>query len=209
MKKEKEFYVVEGGASFNCFNGRKTYTHGQDTDFYVFTGGADVDPALYGESKHYSTHVSEIRDRKDNDIYSKIDKKKLKVGICRGAQFLTVKSGGSLIQDVSNHRMTTDEIMTLDGSLFIESDHHQMMYPFEVDNHVIIATSVTPKSTYYLNGNNKEVEMPFEPEIVYYPNTNSLCIQGHPEWGSPYAENNKKLRAYINKLIDHYVNKLK
>ena len=209
MEKKREFYVVEGGAAFNCFEGTKTFTHGADTSFYIFTGGADVDPALYGENKHYSTHTSEIRDKKDLELYKKIDKNKLKVGICRGAQFLTVMSGGSLIQDVSNHKMTTDEIMTADGLFHIESDHHQMMYPFDVDNHVIIATSNKSKSSYYLNGNNEEVEMPFEPEIVYYPNTNSLCIQGHPEWGSPYTPNNKKLRAYINKLIDYYVDKLK
>jgi hypothetical protein len=60
------------------------------------------------------------------------------------------------------------------------------MYPYNLPkkHYEIIAHSTYFRSNTYLDGDNKEIDIPkdfLECEIVYYPNTNSLAIQGHPE----------------------------
>jgi len=44
-----------------------------------------------------------------------------------------------------------------------------------------------------------------EPEIVYYKNTNALCIQGHPEW--THCE--KRTSSMCLNLIDKYLKEFK
>jgi hypothetical protein len=64
-----------------------------------------------------------------------------------------------------------------------------MMYPFDMESskYQIIGHSKYHLSDKYLNGKDQNIELPsnfVEPEIVYYPETKSLCIQGHPEMNS-------------------------
>src|SRR5690606_5736000 len=68
----------------------------------VFTGGHDVDPALYGEPVGEYTSCNKKRDILESTIYS-CYRNFPKIGVCRGAQFLTVMNGGGLIQHVNNH----------------------------------------------------------------------------------------------------------
>lgn len=52
-------------------------------DLMVFTGGEDVNPALYGEKPHVSTRFNEKRDRFERQVWT--DYKDIpKIGICRG-----------------------------------------------------------------------------------------------------------------------------
>ena len=86
------------------------------------------------------------------------------------------------------------------------SSHHQMLYPFDLNenDYELIAYSEFFKSSTYLNGNNEEIELPLnflEPEIVYYKNTNSLCIQGHPEWNHCEEKTSKMCLNLINKYL--------
>ena len=126
-----------------------------------------------------------------------------KLGVCRGAQFLTVMAGGKLIQHVTGHNNTTDSIYYQGKVLNIPSDHHQMMYPFNLDksNYSILGHSLHFKSDTYLNGENENIELPenfLEPEIVFYNDFNSLCIQSHPEWISDSSDTSFR---YIMNLI--------
>jgi GMP synthase-like glutamine amidotransferase len=201
-----KFHVATTYEKFEMFPGKQDYTISDKIDYVVFTGGADVNPDMYGQKKHKKTFIDNYRDKQDDTVFKKLRKTTLKVGICRGAQYLTVKSGGTLIQNVDNHLNCIDEITTNDGVFKISSDHHQMMNPFEVSDHVIIAKSNLNRSTFYEDGDGNSVNMPLEPEIVYYPNTHSLCIQGHPEWD--FADD-VKIRQYVNNLILHYCDKFK
>ncbi|MCS7061933.1 MAG: gamma-glutamyl-gamma-aminobutyrate hydrolase family protein [Anaerolineae bacterium] len=68
----------------------------------MLAGGADVDPALYGELPHEKTHdIDPDRDRAECLLtqWAVADDKPL-FGICRGIQTMNVALGGSLIQDI-------------------------------------------------------------------------------------------------------------
>ena len=68
----------------------------------MLAGGADVDPALFGEAQHEKTAgIDPDRDRAECLLarWAVADDKPL-FGICRGIQSLNVALGGSLIQDI-------------------------------------------------------------------------------------------------------------
>jgi len=72
-------------------------------DGFLFTGGHDVNPKLYGQEK--TVHCGEIceeRDRMETYIFREavLKQNKPALGICRGIQFFNVLLGGSLYQDI-------------------------------------------------------------------------------------------------------------
>lgn len=174
----------------------KEYRRDIKVDLILFTGGEDVSPSYYGESKGKYTSISNKRDETESDyMFNRgefCDTPKL--GICRGAQFLTVMSNGKLIQHVNGHGLSGSHPLDMkhlgiNGEFQITSTHHQMMFPYNMDknDYEIIATATNFLSNTYLDGLNSEKELPkdFEEcEIVYYPKTKSLCIQGHPEYSN-------------------------
>ncbi|HLZ31156.1 MAG TPA: gamma-glutamyl-gamma-aminobutyrate hydrolase family protein [Chloroflexota bacterium] len=78
-------------------------------DGIVFPGGADVDPAEYGEARQPRTEVVSELDRLELAaarwaVHSEVPT----LGICRGQQVLNVALGGSLIQHLDDHRQPGD-----------------------------------------------------------------------------------------------------
>jgi putative glutamine amidotransferase len=71
-------------------------------DGLVLTGGADVNPALYGEEPHPMLGaLSDIRDEWEVTLVHAARRNNIPLlAICRGAQILNVALGGSLIQDL-------------------------------------------------------------------------------------------------------------
>jgi putative glutamine amidotransferase len=77
-------------------------------DGLLLTGGADVDPALYGDTPHPTTEVDAERDRLEVPLSQGALARDLPVlAICRGVQVLNVAAGGSLIQDIPSGAATT------------------------------------------------------------------------------------------------------
>jgi len=174
----------------------------KEADVVVFIGGVDIDPSIYGQPAHSSVDYTEpTRDQYEMTMFN-MAAGKLKVGICRGAQLLNVLSGGSLIQHVEGHRGGHDIVVKTEGNTVFRnviSTHHQMMLPSPVvTDRTILAvahnknTSVSSmgfpyemeKNKYAFLGKYKSEDFnPFNEdlEIVYYKNTDSLCIQTHPE----------------------------
>lgn len=162
----------------------------KDADIVIFSGGTDIQPTMYGEFiSHAKTQRPDIeRDKFETRVFnSAVAKKKCLVGICRGAQLLNVLNGGRLWQHVNNHTNTTHPIMYTNErgeryGVMVTSDHHQMMRP---DKHArVLATAC--KATFRATGtedNPITEDADFDPEIVWYPRTKSLCYQPHPEWG--------------------------
>jgi putative glutamine amidotransferase len=68
----------------------------------VALGGADIDPALYGEKVTYSRMVNPTRDLSEYKILKSYNKseKGATFGICRGAQLCAVVQGESMVQDL-------------------------------------------------------------------------------------------------------------
>ena len=71
-------------------------------DGFIFTGGHDVDPVLYGESNEgLCGEFAPGRDSMEWTLMEKaIQQDKAILGICRGLQFLNVRLGGTLYQDL-------------------------------------------------------------------------------------------------------------
>ncbi|WP_300609096.1 gamma-glutamyl-gamma-aminobutyrate hydrolase family protein [Trebonia sp.] len=71
-------------------------------DGVVIAGGADIDPAIYGASRHPKTAVTAPdRDRWELAIAEAAIRMRVPLlGICRGMQVLNVACGGTLVQHV-------------------------------------------------------------------------------------------------------------
>lgn len=70
----------------------------------VLTGGEDVDPARYGESRHEKVRfINAARDATEAALIEEARARgKPVLAICRGIQILNVALGGTLVQDISS-----------------------------------------------------------------------------------------------------------
>jgi len=77
-------------------------------DGILFAGGADVEPARYGEEvKFDNVETTPIRDDFELALAELIKKDSCPVlGICRGEQLLNVAFGGSLYQHIDGHKQS-------------------------------------------------------------------------------------------------------
>lgn len=162
-------------------------------DIVVFTGGADVDPQLYNEIQLSKTFIDPSRDKLDLEAWGLAPETAIKVGICRGAQFLNVMCGGSLWQDVDGHRQGHTIVDRMTGNrLFATSTHHQMMRVGKGARIIAVANQSQHKvcqgrdwtrvgsaghisNVAFLDGD------VIDPEVVAYDSQHVLCFQPHPE----------------------------
>ena len=73
-------------------------------DGLLLSGGADLDPALYGEPVREAVDVEPGRDALELEAWRTARGRRLPVlGICRGFQAINVFSGGRLVQHVDGH----------------------------------------------------------------------------------------------------------
>lgn len=182
----------------------------------VFTGGADVNPRLYDQSDHRSTHTNLARDMEETNLYNIANGNDIPmVGICRGAQFLCVMAGGVLVQDVTNHTSRHAIAASWPGkgqanTFEVTSSHHQMQYPAGMlkRDFEILAWTPSPRSDHYAFNHEITVparkacnELKVEPEVVWYPGIKALAVQYHPEWMRESTEG----FHYFQHLVDYYL----
>jgi putative glutamine amidotransferase len=69
-------------------------------DGVLFTGGNDLDPALYGESRHpKAVPVDPRRQEFELALIAEVERRRIPtLGVCMGSQLMNVYRGGSLIQ---------------------------------------------------------------------------------------------------------------
>lgn len=110
----------------------------------VISGGRDIPPELYGEQPHQSTNTDEaVRQRAEFEIElvkAMVELNKPILGICYGCQLLNVAFGGTLIQDIPSHRLSTSQFSEhevevepssllcnwiQEQKIFVKSSHHQ------------------------------------------------------------------------------------
>jgi putative glutamine amidotransferase len=157
-------------------------------DILVIWGGADISPALYNKGLSrfgYGSEKPSHRDAYEWDWLKRAIKADIPiVGVCRGAQMLCAAAGGHLIQDVNNHACRGHLSKTKDGDeILVNSIHHQMMYPFDVE-HELIAWSENISEVYWdVNdqGEDIQIKMEKEPELVLFPKIKGVAVQWHPE----------------------------
>lgn len=200
MSKQLKYYSMDdwgGNGSTSRWLDLAGYAKGgpEDCDVLVFNGGADIGTDIYGE-KPISAVIPQTPSKRDmaemKVFYDYPDK--FKLGICRGAQFLNCLNGGTLWQDVDGHH--SDHMMCdlRTGKLYrATSTHHQMMRPHQTGHLIGVSSEATRKRADGIV-EHFEIDVPWvkaqDVEIVWYPASRSLCIQGHPEYvpGSDYAE---------------------
>lgn len=175
----------------------------EEADIVMFTGGADVDPSIYGCTKHPTTYSDLHRDLKEKEIFEKVKPNQLCIGICRGSQLMCCLNGGILIQNVSNHATfgTHPIINAITGDRYeITSTHHQMQFPFYLSKDEYRILYYSQRRSQFYEGD--KVSRPScEPEIVLYTvkgKPKCLAIQGHPE----IMRNEAPVIEMLNDLID-------
>jgi gamma-glutamyl-gamma-aminobutyrate hydrolase PuuD len=182
-----------------------------DADLIQFGGGEDVNPALYKEHKHSTTHFNNERDEREIAIYNQAQELGIAcAGICRGGQFLHVMNGGSLWQDVEGHGFTHKVRTPYSYEIDVSSTHHQMMR---------IDSNSSPERIILLRANQSKVKESMSSkglnpyvirsrittmnwddiEAIYYPSTNSLCYQPHPEYEGAYNDTCRSLYFHFIK----------
>ncbi len=171
-----------------------------EADIVCFSGGSDVSPMLYEFHVIRETSSNPIRDQNCCNLFYQLHEDVVKVGICRGAQFLNVMMGGELFQHVDGHGETHIAHCPQNGQLLeVTSTHHQMMIPSEEGEVVLEANRSTfrlPKEPelFYNNTDIKDVE------AVLYEEEKCFCYQPHPEYVDSQHDCNKFFFKYVDYL---------
>lgn len=81
----KKIFVVGSALNYAGFIDDHTLTSDMsEADIVLFTGGEDVNPALYKTRPHPSTICNKERDKAELSVFKKIKPNQLALGICRG-----------------------------------------------------------------------------------------------------------------------------
>ena len=181
-----------------------------DAELVMFTGGEDVSPSLYNEPVNPLTSSNRKRDLIEKKAFIKAKELELPmIGICRGAQFLCVMSGGRLVQHQDNPNYI-HKIRTNYGNFDLTSTHHQAQYVADmpIGTYRVIGYAAPSQSVTHLDGNGKEMPVRTEVEIAYYPMTKCLGIQGHPEM-EPMVNSSKYeyTREILQTILFSFLNK--
>lgn len=212
MDKRPTYFINETDKDIRIMMGQNGYRRVDkvgDADFVLFTGGPDVCPLLYGETKHPRTNASLLRDRRDINLLRrcKSPQEQVKVGICRGAQFLNVMVGnGTLWQHVDKHDKGYHDAIDNQGSIIrVSSTHHQVMQP-GIDGKTLLHSFESTK----MEADSWEWELDKaedcdQPEVVLYLEQNTLCFQPHPEIRE--TENNACCKLFFDLLDEYFLNK--
>lgn len=203
-------FVVGGALGYAQFLKEVTLVESpKEADVVLFTGGEDVTPSLYGCKKHPTTYCNQSRDNAEKKVFNKMRKDQIALGICRGSQFLCVMNGGILVQDCRHHATGHTHGITNGSELFqITSTHHQMQYPYNLDekDYDVLFRAEDVLSDYH-DGDKIDpevIQQKGEPEIVLYHKEGlpkCLAVQGHPEMipNSPVSE---MINNLVNSLVD-------
>jgi len=97
----------------------------QSLDGLLLSGGADVNPARYGERLNGAAGLNTERDAVEFGLLELVLPRQIPIfGICRGHQLLNVALGGTLIQDISSQfgrelsHYGSHQVIVETGSLF-------------------------------------------------------------------------------------------
>ena len=98
-------------------------------DGLVLTGGADVDPALYGEERAIETEfVDPDRDHLELPLARAAHERGMPIlAICRGQQVLNVALGGTLVQHLESHPRGESD-----------GDRGQVLHSMRLDPHSVL-----------------------------------------------------------------------
>ena len=166
----------------------------EEASLIAFTGGEDIDPAIYGE-KNICSFINKWRDAEEVRIFELAMKLGIPcTGICRGAQLITALCGGRLIQDIRRgHLKLMHDVFVESGSVIeVSSCHHQMCVP-NGGKLVSVSTETVHKNQLpllsALDNVKRTGDQVHVTESIFYAlncqiGRNAPCfgVQFHPEW---------------------------
>jgi putative glutamine amidotransferase len=177
-------------------------------DGFLFTGGDDINPAIYHGNPHPSVDVSDDgRDSLELTLVKLvIDRKIPFLGICRGCQMMNIALGGTLYTDIKDQKL--------------DARRHSYLSPFPRDQlvHMVLITqdsllaSITGKTELNVNSLHHQginrVSPQLKPtalssedglvEALEFPDHPfALGVQWHPEELLVYPE----MRAIFQALV--------
>lgn len=168
---------------------------------FLFTGGQDVDPQLYGETmKPFCGELCPARDAMEQKLLRRaLEQDKPILGICRGIQFLNAALGGTLYQDLPTEHPSEIE--------------HSMKPPYDQAAHTVRILPDTPlaallqKQKLGVNSCHHQAIRSLAPslvemarstddliEAVYLPGKTFVwAVQWHPEMSLYADEGSRKI----------------
>lgn len=172
----------------------------------LFTGGADVSPELYKDKSPLGLcHANKDRDEEEIRVFEHACKHNIPmVGICRGAQFLNVMSGGTLLHDITGHNIIEHplRISHPDWTVInVNSLHHQMIIP-PPDGYIIGDVPIK-LSKKYIGYHDQPVKWPGkEVEAILIPKTKCIGVQYHPEMMSKETGGYKFFQKMVTDFLE-------
>lgn len=178
-------------------------------DGFVFTGGQDVSPEIYGETvKFDNVGCCKKRDALELALLEKaLQQDKSILGVCRGVQFINAALGGTLYQD-------------LPREISSPLEHHQTP-PYDVPIHTVELTPGTPlytlsgKEEIAVNSYHHQAIKTLSPKLACMATASDgimeavymlgkkfvFAVQWHPEFLYAVDETSRKIfRAFIESM---------
>ena len=178
-------------------------------DGFIFTGGPDVSPWVYGEEKlDICGDCTEMRDKMERVLLPLVlEQNKSVLGICRGIQILNAVLGGNLYQDHPTQHPS--------------QINHRMAAPYDREEHEVAIVEGTPLAEIVgvcrmgVNSCHHQAIKDLAPslevmataddgliEAVYMPGKNfTIAVQWHPEFSYKVNENSKKIfKAFVDSM---------
>lgn len=176
-------------------------------DGFLFTGGADISPSLYGEEPLPCTGKC-VGDREKMEkelLRSALQKHKPVLGICRGMQFLNVALGGSLYQDLlAFHPQAGDHWQNIP----YDQIFHENLISLKTPLHDLVQIEHLQVNSMHHQGI-KDLAKPLQPmafsedgviEAVYAPAFDFVWgVQWHPEF---LYDQDPAQKAIFTKLVE-------
>lgn len=196
---EEKYGFIDYLSRSRCTNAKTL----EQADVVVFSGGSDVSAELYGEKPHFSTRPDIQQDLEDIETFKKCIKLGIPmIGVCRGAQFLSVMHGGKLNQDINNHNTSHSmyDIREKNVIKSVSSVHHQSVRD-NTENGMEILADAYRSTKRWLNAVDVETSKTMDIEAFWYPHTMTLGFQGHPEYKGYF-----QFSEWCNRQIEEFIN---
>jgi putative glutamine amidotransferase len=160
-------------------------------DGFLFTGGHDVNPKLYGQEKtDCCGEICDIRDQMEAYVFREavLNQNKPALGICRGIQLFNTLLGGSLYQDIPTE--FPGPINHTKGPPYDVPAHNVRLFP-ESPLRKLVGKEHIEVNSYHHQGINRiakglEIMAAADDglvEAVYMPDRSYVwAVQWHPEF---------------------------
>lgn len=164
----------------------------EDVDLVIFTGGHDINPRMYHSPVNGAQGWNDDRDSFEQEWFGWAMQHKIPMaGICRGLQFFTVMTGGTLRQHVEGHYQH-HKILTDKGEVIpVNSIHHQTCLPQDGTCKVLARS--------YPHADDDP--SPLVVEAAYFHEVRALGVQWHPEMMNPACP----ATLYFNSIFKEYI----